>query len=173
MKIINKQTWNQHKKLLRIHLLRLFSCLTSPDQLSNASVIYTYQIVVWYHSIIWYNYAETAAKSQYFVVCEIFVNIQFELLFYNNNNHPWHVFIICIRHVQNLAKNHWKHVKLNKVLDNDGHPPPPYRIDGQWYIYFKYIKGRSMLSVFSTATLFSVISTTFLSWINLDSVSLM
>ena len=64
-------------------------------------------------------YAGTAAKSQYFEVGEIFVNIQFELLFYNQNNHPWNVFNFCVN-AHNFAKNHWKHVKLDKVLDNEG-----------------------------------------------------
>ena len=64
-------------------------------QLSNASVIQTPQIVVWYHSIT-LIYAETAAKSHYFEVGEIFVNIQSELLFYNQNNHPWSVFNFCV-----------------------------------------------------------------------------
>ena len=72
--------------MLRIPLLRLFSCLSQTGQLNNASVIETPQIVVRYHSIN-LIYAETAAKSQYFEVGEIFVNIQFELLFFNQNNH--------------------------------------------------------------------------------------
>ena len=35
-------------------------------------------------------------KSQYFEVGEIYVNIPFELLFYNQNNHPWNVLNFCV-----------------------------------------------------------------------------
>ena len=82
--------------------------------------------MLWYHSIN-LIYAETAAKSQYFEVGEIFVNIPFELLFYNQNNHPWksNVFNFCFNSETLIIqkKNHWKHVQLDKVLDNDCHPP--------------------------------------------------
>ena len=60
-------------------------------------------------------YAEKTAKSQYFGVGEIFVKINFELLFHNQNNRPLKRihYLSQLRNAHNLAKKHSKHVKLN------------------------------------------------------------